>query len=249
MGMIESASPAVKSLQGLHLYHTERSNCAGRVRLLLEEKHLPWVSHPIDLKKKEQVTEEYFSINPKGVVPTLVDDGRVIVESNDILLYLEEKCPAPGFTPASREEQSAMRAWLKRSTDIHVPGVKTFVYANFDPAQIERSVQEAAHYRALQKDPELLAFHARHDPGKRFTREDTDRAVAVLRAAFRDMEADIARAGWLAGGGYCLADISWAPTIALLLGGNFSFQDFPGLMQWYGRIAQRPAWGRAMRFH
>lgn len=248
MGVIESTSPAVESLRGLHLYHSERSNCAGRVRLLLEEKNLPWTSHPIDLKKKEQVTEEYFSINPKGVVPTLVDDGRVIVESNDILLYLEEKYPEPGFTPASPSEVSAMHTWLQRSTDIHVPGVKTFVYANFDPSVIERSEAEAARYRTLQKDPELLAFHARHDPGKRFTREDTEQAVAVLRAAFRDMEADIARAGWLVGGSYSLADISWAPSIALLVGGSFPLQDFPVLMEWYGRIAQRPAWRRAMSF-
>lgn len=248
MGVIESASPAVKSLKGLHLYHTERSNCAGRVRLLLEEKNLPWTSHPIDLKKKEQVTEEYFSINPKGVVPTLVDDGRVVIESNDILLYLEEKYPSPGFTPTSPSEVSAMKVWLQRSTDIHVPGVKTFVYANFDPAVIELSPEQAARYRSLQKDPELLAFHARHDPGKRFTHEDMDQAIAVLSAAFRDMEADISCAGWLVGGSYSLADISWAPTIALFVGGSFPLQDFPVLMEWYDRIGQRPAWKRAMSF-
>lgn len=248
MGVIESTKPALESLRGLHLFHAEVSNCAGRVRLLLEEKSLPWVSHPIDLKNKEHLTEDYFRINPKGVVPTLIDDGRVVIESNDILLYLEKRYPTPGFTPNSPEEVSAMRGWLKRSTDIHVPGVKTFIYANFDPAQIERSEEEAVRYRRLQQDPELLAFHAKHDPGKRFTSADSDRAVAVLRAHLRDMETEIARAGWLAGRDYCLADISWAPTIALLARGNFPFQDFPVLMQWYDRIVQRPAWDRAMSF-
>lgn len=65
--------------------------------------------------------------------------------------------------------------------------------SDFDPFVIERYEKEAARYRALQKDPELLAFHARHDPGKRVTREDMGRAVAVLRATFRDREVDIAR--------------------------------------------------------
>ena len=93
MGVITPINETVLSHTGLHLYHTARSNCAARVRLLLEEKTLDWVGHHIDLGKKENITEEYFGINPKGVVPTLVYDGEVVVESNDILLYLEEKFP------------------------------------------------------------------------------------------------------------------------------------------------------------
>ena len=66
MGIIEPTNEYVLSLKGLHLYHTARSNCAARVRLLLEEKELAWTNHHIDLGKKENISEEYFGINPKG---------------------------------------------------------------------------------------------------------------------------------------------------------------------------------------
>ena len=41
MGIITPTNTSVLSFKGLHLYHTARSNCAARVRLLLEEKELP----------------------------------------------------------------------------------------------------------------------------------------------------------------------------------------------------------------
>ena len=37
----------------------------------------------------------FMGINPRGLVPVLVDDGKIVIESNDILEYLEAKFPAP----------------------------------------------------------------------------------------------------------------------------------------------------------
>ena len=113
MGIIEPTNKSVLSLKGLHLYHTARSNCAARVRLLLEEKELAWISYHIDLGKKENISEKYFGINPKGVVPTLVHDGKVVVESNDILVYLEETFPEPGFRPVPADRQTDIDYWLQ----------------------------------------------------------------------------------------------------------------------------------------
>ncbi len=246
MGVIEPADKSVKELKGLHLYHTGRSTCASRVRLLIEEKELPWTSHYIDLYLKENVTPEYFAINPKGVVPTLIDDGQVIVELNEILLYLEEKFPRPSFTPRSATDREAMRAWLERSADIHIPGVKTFAYAKMNAALVQKTEQEAAFYRSLQKDPDLLAFHAKHDPGKSFSDEDVDGAAALLRVALGEIEANIARSGWIAGDSYSLADMSWATNIATLKRAKFPLEDFPNLLAWHERISDRPAWKRTI---
>ncbi len=246
MGVIEPVNQTVKSFRGLHLYHTGRSNCAARVRLLILEKHLPWVSHHVDLYTKENVSEEYFGINPKGVVPTLVHDGRVIVESNDILLYLEEQFPEPSFTPAAAAEREEMRRWLKLSGDIHIPGIKTFAYAKVNAALVEKTPEEVALYRKLQKDPAMLAFHAKHDPGKSFSDEDVNSATALLRRALGDMDAAIARTGWIVGDDYSLADISWAPTYNTLQRAGFPLEDYPHVVDWHGRIMKRQAAQRAL---
>ena len=79
----------VKSWQGLHLLHFQSSTCSQKVRILLREKGLEWTSHPIDLPRNEHVSEWFLGINSRGVVPVLVHDGEVHVESNDILAYLD----------------------------------------------------------------------------------------------------------------------------------------------------------------
>ena len=42
---------------------------------------------------------EYLKLNPNGVIPTLVHDGNVIIESSIILGYLDEAFPDPPSTP------------------------------------------------------------------------------------------------------------------------------------------------------
>lgn len=247
MAFVEPTNLAVKSFRGLHLYHAGRSNCSGRVRLLIEEKGLPWVSRHVDIYKRENITAEYFGINPKGLVPTLVHDGQVIVESNDILLYLEDAFPSPRFAPASEQDAAMMRTWLTRSADIHMPGTKTFAYAKSHAAAVVKTDEEVALYRSLQKDPALLAFHGKHDaPGQSFSDADVEGARRLLDDTLGEIDAIVGREDFMVGGAYSLADISWAPTITTLQRVGFPIEVFPSLMDWYGRIAQRPAFQRAI---
>jgi hypothetical protein len=93
--IVTPTNNSVTELTGLHLYHADMSNCSMRVRMVLKEKNLPWTSHHLDLRKKEAVTPEYFGIHPQGLVPTLVHDGVVHIESNDIIEYLDATFPDP----------------------------------------------------------------------------------------------------------------------------------------------------------
>jgi GST-like protein len=247
MALVEPTNLEVKNYRGLHLYHAGRSNCSGRVRLLIEEKGLPWVSRHVDIYKRENVTAEYFGINPKGLAPTLVHDGQVIVESNDILLYLEDAFPAPRFTPISERDAAVMRTWLTRSTDIHMPGVKTFAYAKSHAANVVKTEEEVALYRSLQKDPALLAFHGKHDlPGQAFSNDDVDGASKLLRDTLGEIDDIVGSEGFMVGGAYSLADISWAPTITTLQRVGFPIEEFPALLDWYARVNERPAFQRAI---
>ncbi len=128
MGVIEPTNVSVKSLKGLHLYHFNMSNCSMRVRITLEEKGLNWESHHIDLFKKENHTPEYFGINPNGLVPTLVHDGVVIIESNDIIDYLDQTFAEPPLRPSDESELERMYFWLEKSASIHVKAIKTHIY-------------------------------------------------------------------------------------------------------------------------
>ena len=242
MVLIEPTNLAVLDFKGLHLYHAHISNCSARVRLLLEEKKLPWESHHIILAKRQNVTKEYFGINPKGVVPSLVHDGKVITESNDILIYLEDAFPDPSFRDVADEKQPEIDRWLKISGDAHMPGIKTFQYYKRNAKAMKKTEEEVALYRRLQKDPAYLAFHGKHDlPGQSFTAQDAETATNLLDGYFTEMEDILSENQWLVGNTYTLADISWSPTITTLMRGGYEFSAFQNLMAWYNRVSKLPS--------
>jgi glutathione S-transferase len=234
------------SLEGLHLYHSARSNCSARVRLLLEEKQVAWTSHHLDLLKKENISEAYFGINPKGLVPALVHDGNVVIESNDILVYLEECFPEPGFRAVSDKEQADIDQWLRKSGDLHIPAIKTFQYYKINAAVLVKSKAEEELFRKLQTDPELLEFHGKHSGGKSFTDEDAAAATDLLDAVFAEMDQALENKDWLVGDNYTLADISWGPTVTTLLSGGFDFAPFPNIQRWYEALCRRPQFDKAV---
>ena len=100
MPVCEATDPEVRSMTGIHLYHFFLSNCAQRVSLTLAEKGLEFTPHSVNLIAKENTKDDYFRINPAGLVPALVHDGVVITESIDILRYLEEQFPEPPLYPS-----------------------------------------------------------------------------------------------------------------------------------------------------
>lgn len=74
----------------LTLYHDNASYNSQKVRLYLFENNIPWNGVHFDLLKQEHLTEDYLKINPNGLVPALVDDGVIILNSTDIIKHLEK---------------------------------------------------------------------------------------------------------------------------------------------------------------
>ena len=79
----------------LELYHNDMSTCSQKARLALAEKGLKWTSHHLELRAGDQQKPDYTKLNPNAVVPTLVDNGRVIIESTIINEYIDDAFPAP----------------------------------------------------------------------------------------------------------------------------------------------------------
>ena len=93
----------------LELYHNNISVCAQKVRIVLAEKNLAWTEHHLSLARGEQLTPEFKALNPRGVVPVLVHDGNVIVESSVICAYLDDVFPDPPLTPKDPVQRATMR--------------------------------------------------------------------------------------------------------------------------------------------
>lgn len=78
-----------------------------KIALFLEESGLAYEPMPIDTRAGDQFKPEFLAINPNGKVPAIVDDGKIIFDSNAILLYLAEKTGK--FLPKDRAD---LLSWL-----------------------------------------------------------------------------------------------------------------------------------------
>ena len=65
----------------LTLYHSGLTTCSKQVRHCLREKGLTYDSRYVDLLRFEHLSDDYLGLNPSGVVPTPVHDGRVVTNS------------------------------------------------------------------------------------------------------------------------------------------------------------------------
>ena len=104
--------------RGLNLIHFSGSSCSQKTRIFLNLKGLDWVSHYVDLSSGENHSDWFLGINPRGLVPILVDDGEVHIESNDIIQYLEEKFPEPKLIPEGYKTLTS--ELLKEEDDLHL---------------------------------------------------------------------------------------------------------------------------------
>ncbi|PSL19737.1 glutathione S-transferase family protein [Shimia abyssi] len=239
MVVIVPTNKSVEDFEGLHLYHGAISNCSMRVRMTLIEKGLDWESHHLDLKKKENITDVYFGINPNGLVPTLVDNGVVHIESNDIIDYLDDTYPKPSLRAENNEE---MMEWLHLAAAIHVPACKPYVYATKMAAKIKKTPEEQAKYDALQKNQELKDFHGKHAGDKSFSTSDFDKAKAILGACFTKLEVTLEGRDWIMGDRFSLADISWIPLYFVIVGCGFSFENYPNIRRWAAAFEARESY-------
>ena len=230
MAVIMPSNKSVESLKGLHLYHGDISNCSMRVRMALCEKGLDWTSHHLDLRKKENISDDYFGINPKGLVPTLIDNGVVHVESNDIIDYLDQTYPQPSLRASDNDVE--MLEWLRLATSIHVPAIKPYVYATKIQKKVQKTSAEEKKYQELQTDEELKDFHAKHAGSKAFGDEDLHRAKVTLADVFAKLDQTLEGRTWIMGEQFTLADISWIPLHFVLVGCGYPFEMYTNITRW-----------------
>ena len=80
---------------------------------------IEWI--PLDIMKGETRTEEFLAINPFGQIPVAVlSDGRVITQSNAIMVYLAESFGG-SLLPNDAYGRSQVFQWLFWEQNSHEP--------------------------------------------------------------------------------------------------------------------------------
>jgi maleylacetoacetate isomerase len=94
----------------MKLYGYFRSSAAFRVRIALNLKKLDYETAAIHLRRNDQSKPDYRSVNPQGLVPTLEDTGRTLIQSLAIIEYLDEIYPIPPLLPKDPVDRARVRA-------------------------------------------------------------------------------------------------------------------------------------------
>ncbi len=105
----------------MKLYDYFRSSAAYRVRIALNFKGVAPERAFVHLRKGDHRADEYLSLNPQGLVPSLVtDEGEVLTQSLAILEWLDETFPKPPILPPDPAGRARVRSLaLAIACDIH----------------------------------------------------------------------------------------------------------------------------------
>ena len=232
----------------LTLYHNDMSVCAQKVRLALAELGIEWESRHLKLRGDEQFQPEYLRINPKGLVPSLVHNNLVVLESNVINEYLADAFGADRLLPDNAAGRARMRWWTRQlDEDIHRA-----------TAIMSLGISFLHQYKA--NGPEVLEqiLAAIPDEGRRQLKRvafstgldnpDLPAAARRMHKLLGDMDSALQSTPFLAGDRFTLADIGMTPYVVRMdhLRMEMMFQGRPTLQDWFARIKARPSFATAM---
>jgi glutathione S-transferase len=231
------------------LHHGWRSSASRRVRLCLEEKGLSYQGHHVDMAAMEHHSPEYLKINPNGVIPTLIHDGRPLHESGTICKYLDERFPDSPLRPEGPYERAQMRNWI-RHIDGLIGNLIIFNWRHHLQKTAQRWTDEelAAKLKNIpSKERQEAWLRVARKP---YTEEERDAARDKLVTQLLDrMEEALEPSGWLAGDAYSIADIAAVPFVKRIdeeiAPDEVTAQRHPGVTEWWARIQARPAFARA----
>lgn len=245
MPQIATQREDIRSLAGVHLYHFGTSNCSQRVRLALQEKGVSWISHPINLLKNEHTTKEFQALNPNGVVPVLVHDGSTIIESNDIISYIDDVFDGPRLMPVDRAHNAYVRQAIDNASNIQT-ALKLVSHEFLFKPKRRMNPRQLAEYEASCTNPALVSFIREFSTGKGFSEGKIRNSVAELTSAFTQLDSRLQSNAWLSGDDYGLADISWIVNVHRLASMRYPFSRYPALANWLARMRDRPSFDKAI---
>ena len=227
----------------LELYHAGMTTCSRKARLGLKEKGVPYKSHYMRLDKFEHHTPEYLKLNPNGIVPTLVHDGKVVIESGVINEYVDDVFPGQNpLRPADPYLRARMRVLSKMADEYALPATRVPTWTRTKQAQL-KAMSDAEFEKTIRETP-LVDHRLKMQAlkGEGFSKKEFDEAFGRMEYVYDRCEAALADGPWLVGSQFTLADIALLPYVdAFRTPRPELMQTHPRVKEWFERCMARPA--------
>lgn len=225
----------------LVLLNSAHSTCSQKVRLCLFEKGLPFTDRQIDFRKREHLAPGYLALNPNGVVPTLLHDGRPVTDSTVIMEYIDDVFPDPPLAPRDPWERARMRTWLQYIDEVPTVAIRV---PSFNKAFFRHYADLDDAARRAEADSRPLHRHFYRKMGPRgFSDEQQRESLERLQQTIARMEAALAGSEWLCGPDLTIADLALVPTFDRMadIGLASQWAACPAVSRWWNAIRSRPS--------
>ena len=242
----EIRTKEVLEWKGIHLLHFSNSSCSQKTRIFLNLKGIEWVSHPVNLATDENYSDWFLGINPRALVPVLVDDGEVHIESNDILQYLEKKFPEPSLIP--NEYIELISTLLTEEDDLHIDIRNIsfrFLFGNKarkkKTSSIKKLEEDSGTIQGKEdshKAKELTFYKDFNEDG--ITDESVIQSVSKFKKIYDGFESVLTKQPYLLGTQISLLDIAWFIYTHRLFLSGYPFKKLhPKVLQWYKHLLHK----------
>lgn len=227
--------------KGTHLLNYQFSACSMKTRIYLNLKKIPFTSHQINLSAGENFSEWFQGINPRSLVPVLIHNGEVHIESNDILEYLEGCYKEVPLIPENMEEE--IKDLLKFEDNLHVD-IRNITFKFLVPRFLNKgkSVQPKAKNKATLNGE----LDSMDDVNRNFWEqyekhgikdEDASRSLIHFRTALEDLNDQLEHNQYILGAELSLVDIAWFIYTTRIQHANYPLKRLhPNVFAWYKRL-------------
>ena len=230
--------------KGLHLLNFRTSSCSQKLRIYLNLKKISWTSHSVNLAAGKNYSEWFLGINPKGLIPVLVDDGHVEIESNDILMYLEKKFPQNPLVDEFEIEN--MNNHLKDEDDLH-EDIRNIAYRYMFGGLGKKSSKGLKIFRNYKssnseldklKMKEVEFYETYGEEG--ITNEAVKLSLAKFCKRYDKFEGHLKNQKYLMGDKLSMLDLAWFIYSYRLYISGFPFRElYPQVLTWFEDLYAR----------
>ena len=156
----------------------------------------------------------YLALNPNGTIPTVIDDGFVLWESNAIVRYIAGKHGLGTLAPEDPRQRALADQWMDWQQTVVNPGMSPVFYNLV---------------RMKPEERDMAAVKAGRDK---------------LSAALAILDAHLAARDFVAGPRFTMGDIPLGIVVYRWYELPIERENYPSLRAWFDRLAARPAFRR-----
>jgi glutathione S-transferase len=202
----------------MELYAHPISTTSRAILLFVAETGLAVNQRTVDLFAGENRSRKFLSINPSGLVPTLVDGEFRLTESSAILKYLADLIGSPAY-PSDLRRRSRVNE--------RMDWINTNLYRNFGYDLVYPQIFPQYRRRSNEAQAALLEW-------------GSEKSRVWLEILDRDLIGP--EQAYLCGDRITIADYLGAPFVTIGEAIGCDFSAYPNIRRWLGNMRALESW-------